>query len=49
MKYAVHFYYETKVLVEANNPDQALERAKKEPIDRDDLYYIDDYDIEEVE
>ena len=48
MKYAVYFKYEAKVVVEAENPEQAADLAWEVPIDYDDIYYMDDYEVEEV-
>ena len=49
MKYAVYFHYEAKVVVDAEDPDEAYRFANEMRIDNEDIYYTDSYDIEEVE
>lgn len=48
MKYAVSFHYISTVVVDAENPDEAY-RLANEADDRDDIYYTDTYDVEEIE
>ena len=48
MKYTVSFHYRSCVVVDAENPDEAY-RLAIEHDDRDDIYYTDTYDVEEIE
>ena len=49
MKYAVFFKYEVRVDVEADSMEDAEEKALDIEPDLSKIYYVEDYDIEEVE
>lgn len=49
MKYAIFFKYEVRVDIEADSIEEAERLALESEIDFSDMYYTEDYDIEEVE